>query len=95
MGLIALVLYWLLQVYFFALIARFVVDLVISINRDWQPKGLGLIIVELVCTVTDPPLKLARKLLPPLRIGPIALDFGWTLVIGAVLLAERLVMLLA
>jgi YggT family protein len=88
MGLIALVLYWLLQVYFFALIGRFVVDLVLSMNRGWRPKGIVVVIVESIYTVTDPPLKLVRRIIPPLRLGSIQLDVGWTIVMTAVLFAQ-------
>ena len=91
MGLIALVIYWLLQVYFVVLIGRFVADLVLSINRDWRPRGAMLVVVESVFTVTDPPLKLVRRIIPPLRVGAIQLDFGWTLVLMAVLFAQGLV----
>jgi YggT family protein len=95
MGLIALVLYWLLQVYFFALIGRFVVDLVLSINRGWRPKGIVVVIVESIYTVTDPPLKLVRRIIPPLGLGAIQLDFGWTIVMTAVLFAQGFVRALA
>jgi YggT family protein len=95
MGLIALVLYWLLQVYFFALIGRFVVDLVLSLNRGWRPKGIVVVIVESIYTVTDPPLKLVRRIIPPLRLGAIQLDFGWTIVMTAVLFAQGFVRALA
>jgi YggT family protein len=91
MGLIALVLYWLLQVYFFALIARFVIDLVLSVNRGWRPRGMVVVIVESIYTVTDPPLKLVRKIIPPLRLGAIQLDFAWTIVLAAVVFAQNLV----
>lgn len=95
MGLIALVFYWLLQVYFFALIGRFVVDLVLSMNRGWRPKGIVVVIVESIYTVTDPPLKLVRRIIPPLRLGAIQLDFGWTIVMTAVLFAQGFVRALA
>ncbi len=94
MGLIALVLYWLLQAYFFVLIGRFVFDLVLSVNRDWRPRGLLLVLVEVIYTLTDAPLKLVRRLVPPLRFGGLQFDFGWTLLLGAVLFAERLVTLI-
>ena len=95
MGLIALVLYWLLQVYFFALIGRFVIDLVLSVNRSWRPRGIVVMIVESIFTVTDPPLKLVRKIIPPLRLGAIQLDFGWTIVMTAVLFSQGFVRALA
>jgi YggT family protein len=34
---------------------------------------------ELVYTVTDPPIKLLRRFIPPLRIGPVAIDFAFAL----------------
>ena len=95
MGLIALVLYWLLQVYFFALIGRFLIDLVLSFNRSWRPKGLVVVIVESIYTVTDPPLKMIRKIVPPLRLGAIQFDFAWTILFTALLFAQSFVRALA
>jgi YggT family protein len=91
MGLIALVLYWLLQVYFFFMIGRFVTDLVLSVNRGWRPRGFLVVIVESIYTVTDPPLKLVRRIFPPVRLGSIQLDFAWTLVLLAVVFAQNIV----
>ena len=91
MGLIALVLYWLLEVYFFVLIGRFVVDLVLSLNGLWRPKGLLLVLVESVYTVTDPPLKAIRRFIPPLRLGPVQIDLAWTLLFIAVVFAQGIV----
>jgi YggT family protein len=91
MGLIALVLYWLLEAYFFALIGRFIIDLILSLNRSWRPKGIVVALVESIYTITDPPLKLVRKVVPPIRLGAIQLDFGWTLVLLAVLFVQGLV----
>ncbi len=65
--------------YFLVLWGRFIVDLVRGVNRSWRPEGFLLVLVELVYTLTDPPVRFFRKLVPPLRIGPIALDFGFTL----------------
>ena len=95
MGLIALVIYWLLQVYFFALIGRFVIDLVLSFNRNWRPKGIVVVIVESIYTVTDPPLKMIRKIVPPLRLGAIQFDFACTILFTALLFAQSFVRALA
>jgi YggT family protein len=65
--------------YFLVLWGRFIVDLVRGVNRSWRPQGFLLVLVEMVYTLTDPPVRFFRKLVPPLRIGPIALDFGFTL----------------
>lgn len=91
MGLIALVVYWLLEVYFFVLIGRFVVDLVLSLNGGWRPKGLLVVLVESIYTITDPPLKAIRKVVPALRLGPVQIDLAWTVLFVAVVFAQRLV----
>jgi YggT family protein len=95
MGLIAVVIYWLLQAFSFALIGRFIVDLVLSLNRGWRPRGLLVVIVESVYTITDPALKLIRRILPPLRVGAVQLDFGWTVLLIAIGFAQRAVLTLA
>ena len=59
------------------LLARIVLSLVMSFARDWHPKGAGLVTTEAVFTVTDPPLKMLRRLIPPLRIGQVSLDLAF------------------
>lgn len=72
-------LYYVFLLYFFVLWGRFIVDLVRGVNRAWRPQGFTLVLVELVYTLTDPPVRFFRRLVPSLRIGPIAFDFGFTL----------------
>lgn len=91
MGLIALIIYWLLQAYFFALIARFILDLILTSNPSWRPRGLVLVVAEVIMTLTDGPLKAIRKIVPPLRFGVISLDLGWTILVSAVLFAQGIV----
>jgi YggT family protein len=68
-----------LRIYIFVLWGRFVLDWILVLNRNFRPRGVLAVLVELVYTVTDPPIKMFRKLLPPIRIGQIALDLGWML----------------
>ena len=56
-----------------------VLDWIPFFNREWRPKGAGLVAAEVVYTVTDPPIRLFRRFIPPLRVGGIAIDFGFTL----------------
>ena len=78
-AIIAVIAYYLLLIYFLTMWARFVLDLVRVIRRDWRPRGAGLVAAEAVYTVTDPPIRMFRRLLPSVSMGPIALDFGWSL----------------
>ena len=63
--------------YILLLLARLILEYIPMFNREWRPRGFGLVLAELVFTVTDPPLRFFRRLLPPLRLGPVALDLGF------------------
>jgi YggT family protein len=78
--------YIVLLVFFFALWARFILDLVQAFSESWRPHGPVLIVAEAAFTLTDPPIKAVRRVLPPLRLGAFALDFGFTIVMFAVIL---------
>jgi YggT family protein len=62
---------------------RFVVDWVQVFARSWSPHGALLVGLEVVYSITDPPIKALRKVVPPLRIGNFALDLSFLLVMVA------------
>ncbi|MBX3099650.1 MAG: YggT family protein [Salinibacterium sp.] len=82
-SIIAAVIYVALTIFFVLVWARFILDLVRVFVRSWRPRGPGLVLAEAVFAVTDPPIKLVRRVIPPLRIGGAALDFAWTIVMLA------------
>lgn len=84
------VLQWALQIYFYLMIARLIADLVLSVNPSWRPRGLILVVVELIYTLTDPPIKFTRRFIKPVRFGGIVLDFGWTIIVFAIGLLQSL-----
>jgi YggT family protein len=67
---------WLLTAYQMVLFVRVVLSWVVSFNPDWTPRGPLLVISELVYSLTDPPLRLVRKVVKPLRLGQVALDLS-------------------
>lgn len=71
----------LLLIYLLVLLVRLVLEYIPVFNREWRPKGAGLVAAELVFTVTDPPIKLFRRVIPPLRVGPVAIDFAFALTV--------------
>jgi len=91
-SLVATILYFLLLLYFLAMWARFILDLVRGFARYWRPSGFGLVLAEFVFAITDPPIKLVRRVLPPLRLGGIALDFAWSAVMLVVIVLLYLAM---
>ncbi|MDO5751105.1 MAG: YggT family protein [Rothia sp. (in: high G+C Gram-positive bacteria)] len=52
-----------------ALILRMVFDWVRAFAKGWRPKGIMLVVMTAIYTVTDKPLNALNKLFPPLRIG--------------------------
>ncbi|MBL1077808.1 MULTISPECIES: YggT family protein [Nocardia] len=65
-----LFLFWLL------LISRVIVEFIRSFARDWRPTGFVVIVLEVIFTITDPPVKLLRRLIPPVNLGGIRLDLS-------------------
>ena len=79
-----------LTLFLFLLFARFVVDWVQVFARNWTPKGIVLVVLEVVYTITDPPILFIRRFVPPLRLGAIALDTSFIIVLVAVYLLLQL-----
>lgn len=94
MTVILTILYFLLLLYIIVLWGRFALDLVQQFNRSWRPRGGMLVIADGVYTVTDPPIRAVRRVLPPMRMGPVALDFGWTIVLLAAIILRFVIALL-
>lgn len=71
-----MLLWWVLQVFWFLLLARIIVEMIQSFSRDWRPSGVMAVIFEILFTITDPPVKALRRLIPPVRLGAVALDLS-------------------
>lgn len=70
-----------LWLYFLLFLFRIVFDLVQAFSRGWTPRGPLLILVELIYTLTDPPLKFLRRFIPPLRLGQVQFDLAFLIVL--------------
>jgi YggT family protein len=78
--------------FFLTLIGRLVFDWVQVLSRDWRPKGAVLVVAELVYTVTDPPLRLLRKVIPSINLGGMRIDIAFLvlMVITSLLMTIRI-----
>ena len=76
MSVLLQVVYLLLFVFLYVLFARFVLGMVMSFGRRWRPGRGAAVAMELVWTVTDPPLKALRRVIPPLRLGTVSFDLA-------------------
>jgi YggT family protein len=83
----ALFFFWVL------LIFRIVIEFIRSFSRDWHPTGITVVILEIIMSITDPPVKLLRRLIPQLTIGAVRFDLsimvlllvvfiGWQVALG-------------
>lgn len=90
---LASIVHLVLLVYILVLFARLILDYIPMFNREWRPKGFGLVAAEAVYTVTDPPIRFFRRIIPPLRIGQLSLDFGFALTLLVVLILMNIVRL--
>lgn len=68
--------YYVLFFFWLLLVGRIVVELVRSFARQWAPAGHTAVALEVVFTVTDPPVKLLRRVIPVVRIGGVGLDLS-------------------
>ena len=60
---------------------RFIVDWVQIFARAWEPRGVLLVLLEIVYSITDPPIKALGRVIKPIRIGNFALDLSFILVL--------------
>ncbi|MEV0729960.1 MULTISPECIES: YggT family protein [Polymorphospora] len=70
------VLYLIVYLFLLTLLARFVLSAVLQYGRRWQPGRGASAGLESVWSVTDPPLKALRRVIPPLRIGTVSFDLA-------------------
>lgn len=77
-----------LNLYVLVLIARLVLEYVTIFARDWRPRGPVLLLSETVYTLTDPPLKAIRRVVPSIRIGSVALDISFLIFLFAIRITQ-------
>ncbi len=81
----------LLSLFKIALFLRIIIDYIRMFARSWRPNTLLLAIFEVIFTVTEPPMRFVRRFVPPLRIGGVALDLSFIVLLIAVNLLQTIV----
>lgn len=84
------ILAWAIQGFIWLLFIRFGIDLVRSVNPSWRPRNAILVILEILMTITDVPLKAIRRFVKPVRVGPLAFDLAWTALFFAAIVLRSL-----
>ena len=73
------------------LFARLIIDYVRMFARNWRPKSGVIALFEIVYAITDPPMKFVGRFIPPLRIGEVALDLSFIVILLALNFATMIV----
>lgn len=77
----------------FALFARIIIDYIRMFKRDWRPSSFISSIFEVIYSITDPPIKFVQRFVPPLRVGGIALDLSFIVILIALSLLQRVILI--
>ena len=83
---------YVLYVYLLVILARFVVEITRQFARAWRPAGVAAVGLELVYVATDPPIRLLRRLIPPLQLGSLRLDLSMMILLIGILAAYWVVL---
>ncbi len=85
------VLLQLLSLFKIALFLRIIIDYVRMFARNWRPNALLLAIFEVIYTVTEPAMAFVRRFIPPLRLGGVALDLSFIVLLIAINLLQAVI----
>lgn len=66
--------------FFLVMWVRLVFDWARVLQPSWRPRGGALILAEAAYSITDPPIRLVRKIIPPIPIGGARIEFSWSIV---------------
>jgi YggT family protein len=83
--------YYVLFLLWLFVVGRLVVEIVRSFARDWKPAGSTAAGLEMLFVVTDPVVKLMRRLIPSVRIGNVSLDLSIMILLLVTFILMRVV----
>ena len=82
MTILATIALYALWVFVGLMFLRLVVDWTMAFARNWRPSGVVAAVLEIAYSVTDPPLRALRRVIPPLRLGSFALDLAFIVILA-------------
>ena len=78
----------LLDLFKYALFIRLIIDYVRIFARNWRPNSFFLAIFEVVYSITDRPMRFVQRFVPPLRLGGVAIDLSFIVLLIAINFAQ-------
>ena len=86
------IVYLVLFFFLYVLYARFILQAIMAFGRRWRPGRSASAAMEMVWSVTDPPVKALRRVIPPLRLGGMSLDLASLVLVVIVLVLMSFVL---
>lgn len=80
-----------LTLFKYALFLRLIIDYVRMFARSWRPNSFLLAIFEVIYSITDPAMKFVSRFVPPLRLGGVALDLSFIVILLAIGFVQQLI----
>ena len=84
----------LLGLFKLALFARIIIDYVRMFARNWRPNAIFLGFFERVYSITDKPMRFVQRFVPPLRLGGVAIDLSFIVLLIAINIAQTAIHIL-
>jgi len=81
---------WFIEIFRLVLFVRIIIDLIRTMNPNFRPKGIFLVLIEICYTLTDWVIRPLSRLIKPVRIGGGYLDLSILAIFILLYLAERL-----
>jgi len=91
MSLLVIVVKIALQIFVLSLFGRLILDYIRIFAPQWRPRGVILAVAEAIYAITDPVMRFVRRFIPPLRLGPVAIDLSFILIFIVVQMLARFV----
>ncbi|AWB82932.1 hypothetical protein C3B44_03730 [Corynebacterium yudongzhengii] len=82
----------LLRLYTLVLIARIITEMIQSFSKQFRPPRWFAVAAEPIFLITDPPVKLLRRLIPPLRTGNVGIDVSVIVLFIILIVIQAIVM---
>jgi YggT family protein len=91
LSVLGFILWLLLQGYFLVMFARLIIELITFNNPVMRAKPIVHSVIRVVWPLTEPPLKLMRKVIPNITFGGIGIDLSWAILMFLISIASSAV----
>lgn len=91
---VASVLIQLIGFFKLALFARIIIDYARMFAKNWRPNSFLLAIFEIVYSITDKPMRYVQRFVPPLKVGGVAIDLSFIVLLIAANMTQTAIRLI-